>query len=353
MESFSVRRGKQRAAGISLLASSLLFSAASQATSINFDFTADVGRAPGEVFLHEEELNVPGTAALMTRDYEFNFAGTQPLTVATNIGLGAAATWSSTGVKKLGVRANAEAYISAYDVLHPPPPRNGVIEVTTKVHIDAVITIDAAGVADGANVSFNLLDPAVHGSLDAPASFTHGTGTASIQGLFALIEFSTDFFGNRELGASKAKSFEISATTGDNPHRDFSEGSVQALEPVGSGVTPPPTGDPNPDFTVQNGREYLVILEFYARASLLPVPTTTGAPSQHVFSSSSFDGTLHWGGFGGFTDANGQPLLDVQVLDESGVDWATRSSSFPVPLPPAFGLLLGACGVLGLRRRAA
>lgn len=337
-----------------LLALALAAPLTAQSANINFDYTGDVGIAPGEVLLHEEELNVPGGPVRESRNYRYNFEGTQPFTTAANIGLNAEARWVANGDKRLGVSANAEGYISAYDVLNPPPLHQGTIEGTVKAHVDAVITIDAAGVADGATVNFNLLNPFLHGALDAPDSMFDGSGLASISGLFTMIEFSTDFFGNRILGASRSKTFEAIAETLGTTSLSFIQGGrmdLKPLEPVGP--TPPPVGNANPDFTVVNGNEYLVVLELYARVSLLPVPTTNGTPSRRVFSSAAFSSTLHWAGFSDFADENGIALPTVQLLDEQGVDWVTPSAGAPVPLPAALPLLLGACGVLALRRRAA
>lgn len=333
---------------LAILAAPLL----AEAANINFDYIADVGTAPGEILLHQEELNVPGGPVRVSRTYTYNFDGAQPLSTATSIGLNALTEWTPGGNKRVALSANAEAYISAFDVLHPPPPHQGTIEATVKTHLDAVITIGAPGVADGQTVTFNLLNPFVHGALEAPAALFDGSGLASISGLFVMFEYSTDFFGNRVLGASKAKSFEAIAETLGQPSRTFSQGGSMSLEPVAQPGGPPPVGNANPDFTVTKGQEYLVVLEFYARVSLLPVTNVSGAPSKHIFSSASFDSTMHWAGFSDFADANGVPLANVQLLDESGVDWATASAGAPVPLPPALSLLLGGCGLLACRRRS-
>ena len=340
-----------------LLAAALFAPLATQAAIIHFDFAADVGKAPGEVLLHKEELNVAPTGGLLSRSYDFNANSALPLSTVASINLGGTATWSALGTKSVGVKAVADANISAYDINNPPPPHVGVIEASTKAHVESVVTIAAPGAAANAAVTFNLLNPVLHGVLNTPTTEVDGTGLASIHGLFVVFEYSTDFFGNQVLGAGKAKSFEIIASTETTPTYDFTQGTVQPLAPISlSGEEPPPpppVGNANPDFTVLNGKQYLMIVEFYAAVNLSPkINTDSGAASNRISSTSSFDSTLHWGGFGGFADASGLALPDVQVLDEEGVDWATRSSSYPVPLPPSLLMLLtGVAGVAGLARR--
>ncbi len=349
-------RDLKRAEWRMLLAATLLSPLATQAATIHFDFAADVGKAPGEVLLHKEELNVAPTGGLVSRSYDVNANGALPLSTVASINLDATAKWSALGPKSIGVKAVIDANISAYDINNPPPPHVGVIEASSKAHVESVVTIAAPGAAANAAVTFNLLNPALHGALNTPTTEVDGTGLASIHGLFLMFEYSTDFFGNQVLGAGKAKSFEIIASTETIPTFDFSQSPVQPLERVPlpgelPPPPPPPVGNGNPDFTVLNGKQYLMVVEFYAAVNLSPkINTDSGAASNRISSASWFDSTLHWGGFGGFADASGLALPDVQVLDEEGVDWATRSSSYPVPLPPSLLMLL--TGVAGVARLA-
>lgn len=100
-----------------------------------------------------------------------------------------------------------------------------------------------------------------------------------------------------------------------------------------------------------NGRSHIIVLTMSAIVDL----TGSALPSEdpeRLHAVVSFNNTFSFGGFFDFQDEDGNPLTDVSVASESGIDWL---SPLPVPLPGSLAPLAGGLplfAALARRRRS-
>lgn len=87
-----------------------------------------------------------------------------------------------------------------------------------------------------------------------------------------------------------------------------------------------------------NGRSHIIVLTMSAIIDL----TGSALPSEdpeRLHAVASFNNAFSFGGFFDFQDEDGSnPLTDMSVVRESGIDWL---SPLPVPLPGSLALLAG------------
>jgi hypothetical protein len=181
-----------------------------------------------------------------------------------------------------------------------------------------------------------------HGSLFAPIILPGaGAGLSEIELDFRVYEILENDTFDEKFGKNFRKTITSDTGGGIVLFNNLSS------DPLAIGSNPLGSND----IPLKNGASHLIVITMQAVVELTGEPFPASDPPR-MNASSAFNNTFRFGGLFDFRDANGNPVNDITLTSQSGIDWL---SPLTVPLPGSLAMLVGGVSLLAAvagRRRS-